>query len=179
MLHQVDKALLRGPYHLHITITHPPLTHHHHHHFSPTSSSLTITHHHSSPPLSTHHTQHNDHTTTNANANATAATATSGHISHRLQRYYKAASYFCDIKGNARHDQVVLQHSNGLCVVCLAPSHPLRAPGAARPVEVRFRGDLASKKPSGKKKIGATFVVEYSPLCDVTCDDGSVYVSAA
>ena len=93
------------------------------------------------------------------------------------ERYYKEASYFCDIKGGVGHDQVVLQHSNGLCVVCLAPSHPLRAAGASRPVEVRFRGELASKKPSGKKKIGATWMVEYSPLCDVTCEDGSSYVS--
>lgn len=92
------------------------------------------------------------------------------------ERYYQGARFVCDIKSQQSHDQFVLQHSNGLCVVGIAPSHPLRTPGGPRPKSVVFRKDTLSKKPSGKKKIGATWMNELTPLCDVTCTDDSTFV---
>jgi hypothetical protein len=95
------------------------------------------------------------------------------------ERYYQGACFFCNIKDTPSHDQFVLQHSNGLCVIGVAASHPLRDPAGPKVTAVVFRKDLLSNKPSGKKKIGASWMNELSPLCDVTCDDGSTYVSAA
>ena len=35
--------------------------------------------------------------------------------------------YVPDVHGARGHDQVVLKHPNGLCVVCLSPEHPMCA----------------------------------------------------
>mmetsp|Transcript_3256 Transcript_3256/g.9938 ORF Transcript_3256/g.9938 Transcript_3256/m.9938 type:complete len:193 (+) Transcript_3256:72-650(+) len=92
------------------------------------------------------------------------------------QRYYSASRFWTDIKGELAEDQFVLQHSNGLCVVGLAPSHPVRTSAVKRPLKVTFRDGILSNKPSGKKKIGASWMTEYSRLADIECADGSSYV---
>jgi len=41
-----------------------------------------------------------------------------------IERYYQQ-QYMLDIEGCPNHDQYVYQHSNGLYVIGIAPSHPL------------------------------------------------------
>lgn len=86
------------------------------------------------------------------------------------ERYFQEVRYFCDSK---RGDQYVLQHSNGICAIGLASSHPLFQ--AAPPVKITFRSELLNAKPSGKKKLGASWLNALSPICDVHCADGTVF----
>ena len=43
-----------------------------------------------------------------------------------VERTY-ASFYVPDVHGALGHDQVVLKHPNGLCIVCLSPEHPMCA----------------------------------------------------
>eukprot|EP00041_Stephanoeca_diplocostata_P007494 m.106519 g.106519 ORF g.106519 m.106519 type:complete len:204 (+) comp16904_c0_seq1:347-958(+) len=91
------------------------------------------------------------------------------------ERYYKEMRFACDLKGVHQQDQYVLQHSNSLMVIGLAKLHPLRQPGAPVPVSIRFCEKITSQKPSGKKKLGAAWLNELSPVCYITCTDGAEY----
>lgn len=47
----------------------------------------------------------------------------------------------------------VLQHSNGLCVISLAPGHPILY-NKLTVSKVEFRKQILQSKMSGKKKLG-------------------------
>lgn len=89
-------------------------------------------------------------------------------------RYFSEHRISTDMKAPG-HDQSVLQHSNGLCVVSLAAGHPIIAQ-QKKVVAVNFRHGCVSSKPSGKKKLNSLWINELSPLCDVECEGGDSYV---
>jgi hypothetical protein len=84
------------------------------------------------------------------------------------------------VGGQAGNDHVVYKHPNGLCVVCLAPRHPLLAldEAALAAHTVDFDVGSASRlkaQVSGKKKTGAALVQADTVLCHVTAADGAVF----
>tara|TARA_B110000977_G_scaffold66340_2_gene90263 strand:- start:23506 stop:24318 length:813 start_codon:yes stop_codon:yes gene_type:complete len=69
-----------------------------------------------------------------------------------VERTY-VSFYVADVNGLEGHDQVVLKHPNGLCVVCLAHNHPMCA--AARDDESGGRETVGSDdgpSTTGKRK---------------------------
>uniref|UniRef100_T1JEP8 Protein Abitram n=1 Tax=Strigamia maritima TaxID=126957 RepID=T1JEP8_STRMM len=93
------------------------------------------------------------------------------------ERYY-TPSYKTDIKGKENHDQCLLFHSNRICVICIAPTHPLIAENKSIEkvnFQVTEKVNRLENKVSGKSKKGGQWLTEDSPLCNVTCSDGSQY----
>lgn len=72
--------------------------------------------------------------------------------------------------------QALHVHSNGICLLGLAPSHPLLAPGAARITGVAFRDhdakNLLANEVRGKRKSGAVFVLPRDLVASVTTEAG-------
>ena len=87
-----------------------------------------------------------------------------------LERYYTTYT--------TSNHQRISQHSNGLILLSVCPSHPQLQP-PRRVVEVAYRsGDgksLANLAVSGKKKSGASFFTARDMVCAVTVDDGSSF----
>merc|ERR1719321_1216801 len=67
------------------------------------------------------------------------------------------------------------QHPNGLHVVGLAPSHPLRRPDGPRIVELRFRPGIAENEVHGKRNKGAATVTSRTVLADLKLSDGAEF----
>mmetsp|Transcript_45748 Transcript_45748/g.106897 ORF Transcript_45748/g.106897 Transcript_45748/m.106897 type:complete len:253 (-) Transcript_45748:2033-2791(-) len=79
------------------------------------------------------------------------------------------------------YHQCVYNHSNGVVLVGLAPSHPALQ-GTRRVVAVRFDGgkrDVSKSEVKGKRKRGGMFMGAHDRLCDVDCDDGTSYTLRA
>jgi len=79
------------------------------------------------------------------------------------------------------YHQRVYNHSNGVLLIGLAPSHPALQP-FRRVVAVRFDGgkrDLTKSEVKGKRKRGGIFMAQQDRLCDVDCDDGTSYTLRA
>ncbi|KAJ8273312.1 hypothetical protein GJAV_G00100140 [Gymnothorax javanicus] len=72
-------------------------------------------------------------------------------IDRYFTRWYKT-----DLKGQPCEDHCILQHSNRICVITLAESHPIN-------------------KVSGKSKRGGQFLTEFAPLCRITSTGGEEY----
>uniref|UniRef100_A0A6G1SP89 Protein Abitram n=1 Tax=Aceria tosichella TaxID=561515 RepID=A0A6G1SP89_9ACAR len=78
-------------------------------------------------------------------------------------------------------DQCVMFHSNKLCLVTLAPTHPVIAEDKTiSKIDFKFEGDekidrLASQA-KGKRKRGGQKLRKNSPICSVSCTDGSKYI---
>jgi hypothetical protein len=73
--------------------------------------------------------------------------------------------------------QALHVHSNGLCLLSLAPSHPLLVGGGPRITSVCFRDhdtkDLMSNEVRGKKKAGAIFMGPRDMVATVHTEDGA------
>lgn len=97
-----------------------------------------------------------------------------------MQRYF-SRGYAIDLKGQHGEDQCVLQHSNKICVVCLAPSHPVVRKTEIDVTKVNYRVnerlDRTENKVVGKRKRGAQWLNPLSPLCIISCSDGSEYTA--
>ncbi|XP_062518070.1 protein Abitram-like [Corticium candelabrum] len=97
-----------------------------------------------------------------------------------IQRYFKRG-YAIDVKGRPREDHCVLQHSNRMCVLCLAPSHPIVCNKDVQVTKVDYkvtnRLDRTKNKVVGKRKKGAQWLNPLSPVCIVYCSDGSQYTT--
>lgn len=100
----------------------------------------------------------------------------------RLERKSVVDRYFTrifktDIMGKFCEDQCVLQHSNKICVITVAPSHPLLQ--CKQIVKVNFqvstKVNRLDNKVSGKGKKGAQHLQPESLICEVTSSDGSKY----
>jgi hypothetical protein len=67
-------------------------------------------------------------------------------------------------------------HSNGVCVLSIAPTHPMLQP-PLRVTEIAYRThdakNLMQTSVRGKKKAGAVFVTPRDMVCTVTLSDGS------
>ncbi|XP_077966804.1 protein Abitram-like [Styela clava] len=77
-----------------------------------------------------------------------------------------------------RNDVRILWHSNKICLVTLAPSHPAFSPDktiSEVSFKVTLKCDRSNNKVSGKRKRGAQWLNPESPLCIVTLSDGEKY----
>lgn len=92
------------------------------------------------------------------------------------ERYFEA-KYVVDINANSE-DHCVLVHSNRICVVTLAPSHPVIASKKTIST-INFQiGDKTNRLNNtvqGKRKHGAQGLVPKAILCEIECEDGTKY----
>ncbi|KAL2080050.1 hypothetical protein ACEWY4_023843 [Coilia grayii] len=94
-----------------------------------------------------------------------------------IDRYY-TRWYRTDLKGNACEDHCILQHSNRICVITLAETHPILQNGQSiKSINYQISAGCSrlNNKVSGKSKRGGQFLTEYAPLCRITCTDGKEY----
>ncbi|XP_069476730.1 protein Abitram [Ambystoma mexicanum] len=94
-----------------------------------------------------------------------------------LERYY-TRWYKADMKGKPCEDHCVLQHSNRICIITLAESHPvLRSGRTITKINYQISANCCrlQNRVSGKSKRGAQFVTEFAPLCRILCSDGEEY----
>ncbi|XP_065205228.1 protein Abitram [Planococcus citri] len=98
------------------------------------------------------------------------------HHKDYLNRFFTLR--YCIDVNQKYNDFCVLVHSNKVCVVTLAPSHPL----LCEDIEIRNINFQVSKninrldnKISGKHKRNAQNVNQTAPLCFVECADDKVY----
>ncbi|XP_020357437.1 protein Abitram [Oncorhynchus kisutch] len=94
-----------------------------------------------------------------------------------IDRYY-TRWYKTDIKGKDCEDQCVLQHSNRICVITLAESHPILQNGRSiKSINYQISAGCSRlhNRVSGKSKRGGQFLTEFAPLCRITCTDGVEY----
>lgn len=103
------------------------------------------------------------------------------------ERYYDIRLLACD---NRRSyfgevgDQCIMFHSNRICLLTLAPSHPVIVGDKnIERLEYKFEGfekiDRLSSQPQGKSKKGSQKLQKNSPICSIICSDGSKYVVTA
>ncbi|BFZ01084.1 hypothetical protein BsWGS_04123 [Bradybaena similaris] len=103
-------------------------------------------------------------------------TNTNGRPPNVVDRYFKRR-YKIDVHNKVGEDALILTHSNRVCVVCLAESHPVLSEKKTV-TKVSFENakwNRLDNKFSGKNKRGAQWLDGNSPLCEVTCSDESVY----
>nr|XP_057902911.1 protein Abitram-like isoform X2 [Doryrhamphus excisus] len=78
------------------------------------------------------------------------------------------------MKGNPCEDHCILQHSNRICVITLAETHPLLQKGRTiKKINYQISNGCSrlNNKVSGKSKRGGQFLTEFAPLCRITCTD--------
>lgn len=88
-------------------------------------------------------------------------------------------SYFGEVG-----DQCLMFHSNRLCLVTLAPTHPIITEDKTiTDIDFTFEGhdkiNRLDTKPLGKRKKGGQKLQKYAPLCAINCSDGVKYVVTA
>ncbi|KAL4222294.1 hypothetical protein ACF0H5_018331 [Mactra antiquata] len=91
------------------------------------------------------------------------------------ERYF-TQKYYKNLKSEGE-DLCVLVHSNKICVVCLAETHPI-CKDNKKVVSVDYQFDNVNRlcnRVSGKGKKGGQNLSADSSLCRITCDDGNQY----
>ncbi|KAF1335634.1 Peptidase, partial [Globisporangium splendens] len=88
-----------------------------------------------------------------------------------IERYYTEL-FSCDMMDKKMEDQYVHMHSNRLCVVGVASSHPVMKEEIEA---VEFSPNVLDNKVSGKKKKGGQFMVPTTILCQIKCKSGASY----
>lgn len=91
------------------------------------------------------------------------------------ERYYSKYFYVSESDGQ---DQVVLVHSNRVCLVSLAPNHPVikdKKAIKALNFDVSKNTNRLKNKVSGKGKKGGQGLDEKSILCFIECEDGQQF----
>ncbi|CAL8371188.1 unnamed protein product [Boreogadus saida] len=94
-------------------------------------------------------------------------------IERYFTRWYKA-----DVKGQACEDHCILQHSNRLCVLTLAETHPILQDGRTiKNINYKISNGCSrlNNKVAGKSKRGGQFLTEFAPVCRITCTDETEY----
>lgn len=81
-------------------------------------------------------------------------------------------------------DQCIMFHSNRICLLTVAPTHPVIAENkTVERVEHTFEGfekiDRLACQPQGKRKKGGHKLQKNSPICALICTDGSKYCVTA
>ncbi|XP_067142279.1 protein Abitram [Centruroides vittatus] len=92
------------------------------------------------------------------------------------ERYFDGR-YVKEIQGKLA-EEYVLFHSNRICVITLAPMHPILTEKKTI-TSVDFKiGEVSrlQNQVSGKWKRGGQQLKQHSPLCEIHCNDNSVYV---
>lgn len=88
-------------------------------------------------------------------------------------------SYFGEVG-----DQCIMFHSNRVCLLTLAPSHPVIVNDKTiERIEYTFDGhdkiDRLASQPKGKSKKGGQKLQKNSPVCAIICSDGSKFIVTA
>jgi len=86
-----------------------------------------------------------------------------------LDRYY-IKRYYCDPKGG---DYTLLIHSNKICVIMLAPSHPIIKENL-KISSINFQSANTNRldnRVTGKKKQGAQLLTDVSIMCKIHCEN--------
>jgi len=113
--------------------------------------------------------------TTNDNNNDNDDDNTNKSFPTEIERYYRKFYHRC--KDKPLQDICVLAHSNKVCLITLAPSHPaLHAGGPVQKLE--YVVETGGKKVGdvhGKRKLEAIKLKIGTPLCRITAHDGTVY----
>ncbi|XP_022058524.1 protein Abitram [Acanthochromis polyacanthus] len=94
-----------------------------------------------------------------------------------VDRYY-TRWYRADMKGKPCEDHCILQHSNRICVVTLAETHPiLQNCRTIKSINYQISNGCSrlNNKVSGKSKRGGQFLTDFAPLCRITCSDETEY----
>ncbi|XP_072910560.1 protein Abitram [Hemitrygon akajei] len=94
-------------------------------------------------------------------------------VDRYFTRWYKT-----DVKGKPCEDHCILQHSNRLCVITVAESHPvLKSARKIKSISYQISANCSrlQNKVSGKSKRGGQFLTELAPLCRIMCEDGEEY----
>lgn len=94
-----------------------------------------------------------------------------------IDRYY-TRWYRADVKGKPCEDHCILQHSNRICVITLAETHPILQNGRAiKSINYKISDGCSrlKNKVSGKSKRGGQFLTDFAPLCRITCTDDTEY----
>eukprot|EP00906_Rhabdomonas_costata_P036115 RCo050686 len=92
-----------------------------------------------------------------------------------------AKHFLPDCRGVPRADQYILRHHNDICVVGLAPFHPMLASPTSEIKEVRYQlkkgkvNRLLDVHTTGKHKKGCFSCHPDTVLCEVEANDGTVY----
>lgn len=81
-------------------------------------------------------------------------------------------------------DQCIMFHSNRICVLTIAPTHPvITEDKTIVKIEFTFDGtnigdkiDRAQSIPQGKGKKGTQKILKNSPVCSIICSDESKYI---
>ncbi|KAM7092252.1 protein Abitram isoform 1-T1 [Molossus nigricans] len=108
---------------------------------------------------------------------ATAPVAVESAVPSLVDRYF-TRWYKADVKGKPCEDHCILQHSNRICVITLAESHPVLQSGKTiKSISYQISNNCSrlQNKVSGKFKRGAQFLTELAPLCKIYCSDGEEY----
>lgn len=96
------------------------------------------------------------------------------------ERYY--TKFYClDEDRERRHDLLVLNHSNRICLITLAPTHPVITRGLKITninFEVNKKTDRKANKTSGKSKKGGQTLEHTSILAIVETETGNFPVKA-
>lgn len=95
-----------------------------------------------------------------------------------IERHYKHYYY---VGPENTFDQYLHCHSNTICVMGLAPLHPILVQGleVARVDWDVAKIDRSKLSIKGKKKKGGVWVDEVNPLCVIHCTDGSEHLIRA
>ncbi|XP_008330210.1 protein Abitram [Cynoglossus semilaevis] len=104
-------------------------------------------------------------------------TGTEDNVPSVIDRYF-TRWYRADLKGKPCEDHCVLQHSNRICVVTLAETHPILQNGRTiKSINYQISDGCSrlKNKVSGKSKRGGQFLTDFAPLCRITCTDETEY----
>lgn len=88
-----------------------------------------------------------------------------------IERYY-TEMFMCDTMGKTMQDQYVHMHSNRLCVVGVAESHPVMQEEIER---IEFTQNVLESRVTGKKKKGGRFMLPNTVLCVIKCKSGKEF----
>ncbi|GLE06472.1 hypothetical protein PINS_up015719 [Pythium insidiosum] len=88
-----------------------------------------------------------------------------------IERYYTEL-FACDVMSRASEDQYVHMHSNRLCVVGVAETHPVMKEQIEA---IEFTPNVLDSRVSGKKKKGGQFMLPETILCHIRCKSGASY----
>lgn len=94
-------------------------------------------------------------------------------------KYFTPRGCVAGVECSKPLDQCVLYHSNKICVVCVAPSHPLITDDSLEIDSVGFQNesfDLLKNRVHGKHKKGGHQLAPNSCLCQVHCKNGIKFI---
>lgn len=89
---------------------------------------------------------------------------------------YFSRRYCINVKDVPKNDHLLLFHSNRICLVTLAPSHPLYSNNSEFTIDFQVGNvDRSKNWVKGKGKKGGQLLDTSSTICKVVCKNGAEY----